>query len=199
MLPHENLVCFAHRWWAGGRHRRAAQYQPGEGLSRAEEVRGLLQTHSWDCKTTEQLPECKLYKFRFACLLRFSLNSVLICNVSLPQENEEWFLVARVIDRVCFIIMSLVFFIGTIGIFLMGHFNQPPSSPFLGDPKKYLPPMNNLTDLTGADFLAWTSGKSPDFFLFSSGRRNLWSSVSDLSLTTWTQRGWRRYSCVYFH
>ncbi|XP_067461772.1 acetylcholine receptor subunit gamma [Thunnus thynnus] len=73
------------------------------------------------------------------------------------NENEEWFLVARVIDRVCFIVMALVFFIGTIGIFLMGHFNQPPSSPFLGDPKKYLPSMDNLTDLTesgvGADFL----------------------------------------------
>lgn len=69
------------------------------------------------------------------------------------NENEEWFLVARVIDRVCFVVMALVFFIGTIGIFLMGHFNQPPSSPFLGDPKKYLPPINNLTDLTGADFL----------------------------------------------
>uniref|UniRef100_A0A4W6E9A3 Cholinergic receptor, nicotinic, gamma n=1 Tax=Lates calcarifer TaxID=8187 RepID=A0A4W6E9A3_LATCA len=52
------------------------------------------------------------------------------------QENEEWFLVARVIDRVCFIVMTMVFFIGTIGIFLMGHFNQPPSSPFPGDPKK---------------------------------------------------------------
>ncbi|XP_075953454.1 acetylcholine receptor subunit gamma [Anarhichas minor] len=63
------------------------------------------------------------------------------------NENEEWFLVARVIDRVCFIVMVSVFFIGTIGIFLMGHFNQPPSSPFLGDPKTYLPPINNLTDL----------------------------------------------------
>ncbi|XP_061878754.1 acetylcholine receptor subunit gamma [Entelurus aequoreus] len=62
------------------------------------------------------------------------------------NENEEWFLVARVIDRVCFIVMALLFFIGTIGVFLMGHFNQPPSSPFLGDPKKYLPVMNNLTD-----------------------------------------------------
>ncbi|CAK6952489.1 acetylcholine receptor subunit gamma [Scomber scombrus] len=73
------------------------------------------------------------------------------------NENEEWFLVARVIDRVCFIVMALVFFIGTIGIFLMGHFNQPPSSPFFGDPKKYLPSMYNLTDLTesgiGADLL----------------------------------------------
>ncbi|KAM9718697.1 acetylcholine receptor subunit gamma [Menidia menidia] len=63
------------------------------------------------------------------------------------NENEEWFLVARVIDRVCFIVMALVFFIGTIGIFLMGHFNQPPSSPFLNDPKKYLPPLNNVTVL----------------------------------------------------
>ncbi|XP_029309624.1 acetylcholine receptor subunit gamma [Cottoperca gobio] len=64
------------------------------------------------------------------------------------NENEEWFLVARVIDRVCFIVMVSVFFIGTIGIFLMGHFNQPPSSPFPGDPKKYLPSINNLTELT---------------------------------------------------
>ncbi|KAA8587310.1 hypothetical protein FQN60_016172 [Etheostoma spectabile] len=64
------------------------------------------------------------------------------------NENEEWFLVARVIDRACFIVMVSVFFIGTIGIFLMGHFNQPPSSPFIGDPKKYLPPINNFTDLT---------------------------------------------------
>ncbi|XP_026230724.1 acetylcholine receptor subunit gamma [Anabas testudineus] len=64
------------------------------------------------------------------------------------NENEEWFLVARVIDRACFVVMALVFFIGTIGIFLMGHFNQPPSSPFLGDPKKYLPPLTNLTAIT---------------------------------------------------
>uniref|UniRef100_H3C0J7 Cholinergic receptor, nicotinic, gamma n=1 Tax=Tetraodon nigroviridis TaxID=99883 RepID=H3C0J7_TETNG len=56
------------------------------------------------------------------------------------NENEEWFLVARVIDRVCFIVMASVFFIGTMGVFLMGHFNQPPSTPFPGDVKMYLPP-----------------------------------------------------------
>lgn len=68
------------------------------------------------------------------------------------QENEEWFLVGRVIDRVCFIAMALSFFMGTIGIFLMGHFNQPPSVPFPGDPRKYLPPLgNNITDLSGND------------------------------------------------
>ncbi|KAG7457074.1 hypothetical protein MATL_G00242650 [Megalops atlanticus] len=55
------------------------------------------------------------------------------------SENEEWFLVARVIDRVCFIIMALAFILGTLGIFLMGHINQAPSMPFPGDPKKYLP------------------------------------------------------------
>ncbi|XP_038125534.1 acetylcholine receptor subunit gamma isoform X3 [Cyprinodon tularosa] len=59
------------------------------------------------------------------------------------KENEEWFLVARVIDRVCFIVVALVFFIGTIGIFLMGHFNQPPSTPFDGDPREYLPPVES--------------------------------------------------------
>ncbi|XP_032420737.1 LOW QUALITY PROTEIN: acetylcholine receptor subunit gamma [Xiphophorus hellerii] len=67
---------------------------------------------------------------------------------SFQSENEEWFLVARVIDRVCFIVMALVFFIGTTGIFLMGHFNQPPSKPFGGDPKEYLPPLENHTDVT---------------------------------------------------
>uniref|UniRef100_A0A3Q3D1N0 Cholinergic receptor, nicotinic, gamma n=1 Tax=Hippocampus comes TaxID=109280 RepID=A0A3Q3D1N0_HIPCM len=61
------------------------------------------------------------------------------------QNNEEWIRVARVIDRVCFIVMALLFFVGTIAIFLLGHFNQPPSSPFLGDPKKYLPTKENLT------------------------------------------------------
>ncbi|KAL4635957.1 acetylcholine receptor subunit gamma [Arapaima gigas] len=55
------------------------------------------------------------------------------------NEDQEWFLVARVIDRVCFIVMALLFILGTVGIFLMGHFNQPPPLPFPGDPKKYLP------------------------------------------------------------
>uniref|UniRef100_A0A8C1RP41 Cholinergic receptor, nicotinic, gamma n=1 Tax=Cyprinus carpio TaxID=7962 RepID=A0A8C1RP41_CYPCA len=64
------------------------------------------------------------------------------------QENEEWFLVARVIDRMCFIVMALLFILGTIGIFLMGHFNQAPSQPFPGDPKRYLPEISS-GDITG--------------------------------------------------
>lgn len=56
------------------------------------------------------------------------------------QENEEWILVGRVIDRVCFFIMASLFVCGTIGIFLMAHFNKAPALPFPGDPKTYLPP-----------------------------------------------------------
>ncbi|POI34146.1 hypothetical protein CIB84_002100 [Bambusicola thoracicus] len=56
------------------------------------------------------------------------------------SENEEWILVGRVIDRVCFFIMASLFVCGTIGIFLMAHFNQAPALPFPGDPKTYLPP-----------------------------------------------------------
>ncbi|XP_019358649.1 PREDICTED: acetylcholine receptor subunit gamma [Gavialis gangeticus] len=55
------------------------------------------------------------------------------------SENEEWILVGRVIDRVCFLVMASLFACSTIGIFLMAHFNQAPAQPFPGDPKKYLP------------------------------------------------------------
>jgi len=48
----------------------------------------------------------------------------------------------------CFIVMVLLFILGTIGIFLMGHFNQAPSQPFPGDPKKYLPEISP-GDITG--------------------------------------------------
>uniref|UniRef100_A0A8C9VFQ0 Cholinergic receptor, nicotinic, gamma n=1 Tax=Scleropages formosus TaxID=113540 RepID=A0A8C9VFQ0_SCLFO len=43
------------------------------------------------------------------------------------------------LDIVCFIVMALLFVLGTVSIFLMGHFNQAPPLPFPGDPKKYLP------------------------------------------------------------
>ncbi|NXP53182.1 ACHG protein, partial [Heliornis fulica] len=55
------------------------------------------------------------------------------------SESEEWILVGQVIDRVCFFIMASLFVCGTIGIFLMAHFNQAPALPFPGDPKQYLP------------------------------------------------------------
>ncbi|XP_068137370.1 acetylcholine receptor subunit gamma isoform X1 [Hyperolius riggenbachi] len=56
------------------------------------------------------------------------------------SENEEWILIGRVIDRVCFLLMFLLFILGSIGTFLAGHYNQAPAKPFPGDPKLYLPP-----------------------------------------------------------
>ncbi|XP_003936771.3 acetylcholine receptor subunit gamma [Saimiri boliviensis] len=53
--------------------------------------------------------------------------------------NEEWFLVGRVLDRVCFLAMLSLFVCGTAGIFLMAHYNQVPALPFPGDPRPYLP------------------------------------------------------------
>ncbi|KAF7235621.1 Acetylcholine receptor subunit gamma [Varanus komodoensis] len=55
------------------------------------------------------------------------------------SENEEWILVGRVIDRICFLVMASVLIFGTVGIFLMAHFNQAPPEPFPGDPRQYLP------------------------------------------------------------
>ncbi|NXB49066.1 ACHG protein, partial [Leucopsar rothschildi] len=55
------------------------------------------------------------------------------------SESEEWMMVGQVIDRVCFFIMASLFVCGTVGIFLVAHFNQAPALPFPGDPKQYLP------------------------------------------------------------
>ncbi|NXC86058.1 ACHG protein, partial [Cercotrichas coryphoeus] len=55
------------------------------------------------------------------------------------SESEEWMMVGQVIDRVCFFIMASLFVCGTIGIFLVAHFNQAPALPFPGDPKQYVP------------------------------------------------------------
>lgn len=56
-----------------------------------------------------------------------------------PQGNKEWFLVGRVLDRVCFLVMLSLFVCGTAGIFLMAHYNRMPALPFPGDPRSYLP------------------------------------------------------------
>lgn len=43
------------------------------------------------------------------------------------------------IDKVCFWAAILLFIIGTVAIFLMGHFNRAPDFPFPGEDKKYVP------------------------------------------------------------
>ncbi|KAM5325865.1 acetylcholine receptor subunit gamma isoform 2-T2 [Glossophaga mutica] len=53
--------------------------------------------------------------------------------------NEEWFLVGRVLDRVCFLAMLSLFVCGTAGIFLMAHYHRVPALPFPEDPRPYLP------------------------------------------------------------
>ncbi|TFJ98461.1 transcription initiation factor TFIID subunit 6 [Platysternon megacephalum] len=45
-------------------------------------------------------------------------------------EMENWVLIGKVIDKLCFCAAILLFTIGTLGIFLMGHFNQVPDNPF---------------------------------------------------------------------
>ncbi|XP_050164134.1 acetylcholine receptor subunit gamma [Myiozetetes cayanensis] len=55
------------------------------------------------------------------------------------SESDEWIMVGQVIDRVCFFIMASLFVCGTVGIFLVAHFNQAPALPFPGDPKPYQP------------------------------------------------------------
>ncbi|KAK5624160.1 hypothetical protein CRENBAI_002466 [Crenichthys baileyi] len=55
------------------------------------------------------------------------------------SEIESWVLIGKMIDKVCFWAAILLFIIGTVGIFLTGHFNQAPELPFPGENKKYAP------------------------------------------------------------
>ncbi|XP_067412258.1 acetylcholine receptor subunit epsilon [Emydura macquarii macquarii] len=45
-------------------------------------------------------------------------------------EMENWVLIGKVIDKLCFWAALLLFTIGTLSIFLMGHFNTVPDDPF---------------------------------------------------------------------
>ncbi|XP_048853824.1 acetylcholine receptor subunit epsilon [Brienomyrus brachyistius] len=56
------------------------------------------------------------------------------------SETESWVLIGQMMDKVCFWAALLLFSIGTVAIFLMGHFNQVPEFPFPGENKPYAPP-----------------------------------------------------------
>ncbi|PWA23086.1 hypothetical protein CCH79_00002011, partial [Gambusia affinis] len=55
------------------------------------------------------------------------------------SEIESWVLIGKMIDKVCFWAAMFLFTVGTVGIFLTGHFNQAPDFPFPGENKKYAP------------------------------------------------------------
>ncbi|KAM4619793.1 acetylcholine receptor subunit epsilon [Polymixia lowei] len=55
------------------------------------------------------------------------------------SEMESWVLIGKMIDKVCFWAAMLLFALGTVAIFLTGHFNQVPEFPFPGQSKRYAP------------------------------------------------------------
>ncbi|KAK9536373.1 hypothetical protein VZT92_006159 [Zoarces viviparus] len=58
---------------------------------------------------------------------------------NIGSEIENWVLIGKMIDKVCFWAAILLFIIGTVWIFLTGHFNRAPEFPFPGQSKKYVP------------------------------------------------------------
>ncbi|XP_061608307.1 acetylcholine receptor subunit epsilon isoform X4 [Phyllopteryx taeniolatus] len=58
---------------------------------------------------------------------------------NIGSEIESWVLIGKMIDKVCFWAAILLFIIGTVGIFLTGHFNRAPEWPFPGENNKYVP------------------------------------------------------------
>ncbi|KAM8835981.1 acetylcholine receptor subunit epsilon isoform 3-T3 [Synchiropus picturatus] len=55
------------------------------------------------------------------------------------SEIENWVLIGKMIDKVCFWAAILLFIIGTVSIFLTGHYNKAPEWPFPGEHNKYAP------------------------------------------------------------
>ncbi|XP_073482575.1 acetylcholine receptor subunit delta isoform X2 [Aquarana catesbeiana] len=53
------------------------------------------------------------------------------------EEKDNWYRVARTVDRLCLFIVTPVMIIGTLWIFLGGAYNQVPAYPFAGDPFDY--------------------------------------------------------------
>ncbi|KAM4772340.1 acetylcholine receptor subunit delta [Rhinophrynus dorsalis] len=53
------------------------------------------------------------------------------------EEKDNWYRIARTVDRLCLFLVTPVMIIGTLWIFLGGAYNQPPPLPFPGDPFDY--------------------------------------------------------------
>lgn len=61
----------------------------------------------------------------------------MINHTFLPQEKDNWSGIARTVDRLCFYVVTPVMTLGTIFIFTMANYNQPPALPFMGDTFTY--------------------------------------------------------------
>ncbi|XP_069500024.1 acetylcholine receptor subunit epsilon [Ambystoma mexicanum] len=55
------------------------------------------------------------------------------------SEMGNWVFIGKVVDNLCFWAAILLFTIGTLGIFIMGHLNNAPDHPFPGETKQYYP------------------------------------------------------------
>ncbi|KAM8953081.1 acetylcholine receptor subunit delta [Pelodytes ibericus] len=53
------------------------------------------------------------------------------------EEKDNWYRIARTVDRLCLFLVTPVMIIGTLWIFLGGAYNKPPQIPFPGDPFDY--------------------------------------------------------------
>ncbi|KAM3834990.1 acetylcholine receptor subunit delta [Vipera latastei] len=56
---------------------------------------------------------------------------------SYNEEKDSWNRVARTVDRLCLFLVTPILSLGTLWIFLVGIYNQPPPLPFEGDPYDY--------------------------------------------------------------
>ncbi|XP_075711653.1 acetylcholine receptor subunit epsilon-like [Rhinoderma darwinii] len=54
-------------------------------------------------------------------------------------EMENWVTIGKVLDVLCFWVALPLFVVGTLAIFIMGHFNSAPDRPFSGDDRLYEP------------------------------------------------------------
>uniref|UniRef100_A0A9J7XV48 Cholinergic receptor, nicotinic, delta (muscle) n=1 Tax=Cyprinus carpio carpio TaxID=630221 RepID=A0A9J7XV48_CYPCA len=61
----------------------------------------------------------------------------LVCVIIVFFEKDNWSGIARTVDRLCFYVVTPIMTLGTICIFLMGIYNQPPVLPFQGDTFTY--------------------------------------------------------------
>uniref|UniRef100_A0A8C7L001 Cholinergic receptor, nicotinic, epsilon n=1 Tax=Oncorhynchus kisutch TaxID=8019 RepID=A0A8C7L001_ONCKI len=131
---------------AGVRERRRSSFF---GLMQRAEEYVLKQPHS-EMMIDKQRDACttaSLYKSlaQAAPEIKEYVDACTFIAESTKQANDigsvsiSWVLIGKMIDKVCFWVAMALFSIGTVAIFLTGHFNSVPEFPFPGENKLYLP------------------------------------------------------------